>query len=294
MTPSVSGRPGPSRHTRRAVVVTLGAALAGTVAPPALAGTARGRHTPPPLRQAHAHNDYEHPRPLADALAHGFTSVEADIWLVGEKLLVAHDPVGLDPRRTLAALYLDPLLRRVRANGGRVYRGYGRGFQLLIDIKSAGDPTYRALSRELRRYREILTVCADGRVRTGAVTAVVSGDRAARGPMEAERVRYAGYDGRPADLGTAVPASFLPLVSDNWGQNFRWQGVGPMPEAERAALRRIVRQAHAEHRRVRFWATPDLPGPARDAVWRELLAAGVDHLNTDDLAGLEAFLRAVR
>ncbi|MGK5640556.1 phosphatidylinositol-specific phospholipase C/glycerophosphodiester phosphodiesterase family protein [Streptomyces sp. URMC 126] len=294
MTPFAPGRTGPSRHTRRAVVVTLGAALAGTVAPPALAGTAPGRHTRPPLRQAHAHNDYEHPRPLHDALAHGFTSVEADIWLVGGRLLVAHDITGLDPRRTLAALYLEPLLRRVRANGGRVHPGYDRPCQLLIDIKSAGDATYRALSRELRRYREILTVCSAGRVRPGAVTAVVSGDRVARGPMEAERVRYAFYDGRLTDLGTTAPASFLPLVSDNWAQHFRWQGVGPMPAEERAALRRIVRQAHAERRRVRFWATPDLPGSARDAVWRELRAAGVDHLNTDDLAGLEAFLRAAR
>jgi len=35
-----------------------------------------------------------------------------------------------------------------------------------------------------------------------------------------------------------------------------------------------------------------VPGPQRDAVWGELLAAGVDHLNTDDLAGLEVFLDA--
>lgn len=42
---------------------------------------------------------------------------------------------------------------------------------------------------------------------------------------------------------------------------------------------------------MRFWATPDTPGPERDAVWAELLAAGVDHLNTDDLAGLARFLR---
>lgn len=27
-------------------------------------------------------------------------------------------------------------------------------------------------------------------------------------------------------------------------------------------------------------------------LWGELLAAGIDHLNTDDLAGLEAFLDA--
>ena len=38
---------------------------------------------------------------------------------------------------------------------------------------------------------------------------------------------------------------------------------------------------------MRFWATPDDP-----AVWRELVDAGVDLLNADDLAGLERFLRS--
>jgi glycerophosphoryl diester phosphodiesterase len=42
---------------------------------------------------------------------------------------------------------------------------------------------------------------------------------------------------------------------------------------------------------VRFWATPDTPGAAREALWDELAAAGVDYLNTDDLHGLEDFLR---
>jgi hypothetical protein len=41
---------------------------------------------------------------------------------------------------------------------------------------------------------------------------------------------------------------------------------------------------------VRFWGTPDDPGPARDAVWREILAVGVDLISTDDLDGLEEFL----
>ncbi|CAM5609451.1 hypothetical protein SALBM135S_07262 [Streptomyces alboniger] len=91
---------------------------------------------------------------------------------------------------------------------------------------------------------------------------------------------------------TPAPASLIPLISDNWSLNFTWQGTGPIPPAERDKLRGIVFAAHARGQRVRFWATPDLPGPRRDAVWGELLAAGVDHLNTDDLAGLEAFLDA--
>ncbi|PAU47094.1 hypothetical protein CK936_20540 [Streptomyces albireticuli] len=294
--------PAASPRTRRAAVVTLGAALAGAFAGPALAApTPRveadaeaeaRRLAGPPLGRAHAHNDYEHPHPLADALSHGFGSVEADIWLVGGKLLVAHDASGLDPTRTLESLYLEPLLRRVRAGHGRVYEGYDLSLQLLVDIKTAGAPTYRELARHLRRYRSMLSSCVGERVRRGAVTAVVSGDRGARVPMATERVRRAFYDARLADLGTGVPASFAPLVSDNWNTKFSWQGVGPMPGPERAELARVVSLAHAEHRRVRFWATPDRPGPAREAVWRELLAAGADHLNTDDLAGLEAFLRA--
>jgi hypothetical protein len=121
---------------------------------------------------------------------------------------------------------------------------------------------------------------------------VISGDRAARGPLEAQGTRYAFYDGRLDDLGTAAPASFAPLVSANWAATFGWLGAGPFPRAERDRLRTLVTAAHREGRRIRFWATPDLPGPEREAVWSELLAAGVDHLNTDDLAGLERFLRA--
>ena len=51
-----------------------------------------------PLTKAHAHNDYEHNRPLYDALDHGFTSVESDVWLVDGELLVAHDRGRCEPR----------------------------------------------------------------------------------------------------------------------------------------------------------------------------------------------------
>ena len=84
----------------------------------------------------------------------------------------------------------------------------------------------------------------------------------------------------------------MPLVSDNWTKHFTWLGVGPMPESERAKLHQIVQRSHAAGYDVRFWATPDLAGPARDAVWSELVAADVDALNTDDLAGLQSFLLA--
>ncbi|MFI9804018.1 phosphatidylinositol-specific phospholipase C/glycerophosphodiester phosphodiesterase family protein [Streptomyces sp. NPDC052301] len=279
--------------TRRRALTTLGAALAGTFAVPASRALAGGRERHPnPLWRAHAHNDYEHPRPLYDALDHRFGSVEADIFLVGDQLLIGHDASELDPTRTLESLYLDPLAARVRTGHGSVYRGRHRPLQLLIDIKTEGSTTYLELDRHLRRYPHLFTRYAHGRVHPGPVTAVISGDRAARVPMEAQTERRAFYDGRLTDLGSPAPASFISLISDNWTLNFTWSGEGPIPDAERQKLRSITAAAHARGQQVRFWATPDTAGPARDALWTELLAAGVDYLNTDDLAGLQAFLDA--
>ncbi|GAA0624057.1 glycerophosphodiester phosphodiesterase [Kribbella sandramycini] len=241
------------------------------------------------LPAAHAHNDYEHRRPLQDALARGFSSVEADVWLVDGELLVAHDLENVVPGRTLESLYLKPLAERVRANHGRVYR-HGGDFQLLIDIKSDGPSTYAAIDKALSKYRGISTIFAHGRVFKGAVTSVISGNRPLD-VLKAQKLRYAGYDGRLADLNSGMPASLMPLVSDNWTNHFTWTGTGPMPAAERAKLHTIVTTAHRAGYRLRFWATPDTRGAAREALWTELTTAGVDHLNTDDLHGLESFLR---
>ncbi|MEU0970553.1 phosphatidylinositol-specific phospholipase C/glycerophosphodiester phosphodiesterase family protein [Streptomyces sp. NPDC005917] len=277
--------------SRRRALTTLGAALAGAVALPGAQAWAGGGHRGPrPLWRAHAHNDYEHTHPLFDALGHRFGSVEADIFLVGDQLLIGHTADDLDPSRTLESLYLEPLAAIVKANHGSVYRGWREPLQLLIDIKTEGSSTYLELDRHLRRYNHLFTTYAHGRVIPGAVTNVISGDRAARTPMEAQTVRRAFYDGRLTDLGTSAPASFVPLISDNWTLNFTWLGEGDFPAAERQKLRGIIQKAHANGQKVRFWATPDVAGPARDALWSELLAADVDYFNTDDLAGLEAFL----
>ena len=118
---------------------------------------------------------------------------------------------------------------------------------------------------------------------------VVSGNR----PLELMRsqpVRYAGYDGRLTDLDSDAPADLIPLISDQWSRHFTWRGDGPMPPQERQKLSDIVQKAHAKGRLVRFWATPDVRSAGREAVWRELLSAGVDLLNSDDLKGLQEFL----
>lgn len=242
-----------------------------------------------PLERAHAHNDYEHDRPLLDALDHGFTSAEADVWLVGDELYIGHD--GPDFTRTLANTYLKPLARRFRENGGSIYPHWKTAFRLMIDVKSDGPATWPVIERELARFPELMTTYRRGRVLPGAVTAVVSGNRDLPA-MQAAIVRRSFYDGRLGDLTSGLPSTLMAMVSDNWTRHFTWEGVGTMPELERAELRSIVATAHRNGYDVRFWATPDAPGDARTAIWRELLAAGVDAINTDDLAGLQEFLLA--
>ena len=246
-----------------------------------------------PLAQAHAHNDYRHDRPLHDALAHGFTGVEADVFLVEGDLYVAHDRHEITPERTLRSLYLDPLRERVRQNGGNVYRDPGAPGQvtLLIDFKSEAVSTYKVLDRILAEYRDIFTSFGPGGRTDKAVLAVISGNRPYE-LMASQKVRYAGYDGRLSDLASEAPADLMPLISDRWPTHFTWRGVGEMPDAERRKLREIVQTAHKKGRRIRFWATPDNPSPARESLWRELVSAAVDMLNTDDLEGLQQFLLA--
>ena len=254
------------------------------------ADDACGSESVSPLARAHAHNDYEHERPLFDALEQGFSSVEADIWLVDGELRVAHDLENAQPGRTIEALYLEPLAELVRANGGTVHPCFQHSLQLLVDIKSEGAPTYRALHSVLERYADIMSVFTWGTARERAVTAVISGNR----PLELmarQFVRYAAYDGRSSDLGTDADAAFIPLVSDNWTNLFTWTGAGEFPAAEQQKLQDFVAAAHESGRRVRFWATPEDPA-TREAIWSALIAAGVDYINTDDLAGLRTFLLA--
>lgn len=236
-----------------------------------------------PLRQAHAHNDYAHKRPLFDALEQGFCGVEADVYLVDGELLVGHERRELRPGRTLEKLYLAPLRERVRANGGHVYRD-GPNFYLLIDVKTAAKPTYAAVDKQLARYSDMLSVTRGGKFQAGAVTVVISGNRDQE-TMMTQKVRYAGIDGRPSDLDADVPAHQLPWISASWGSVFRWKGDGPMPASERDKLRAFVAKAHKHGRMVRFWATPEKP-----EVWKELLAAKVDLINTDRLVELRRFL----
>jgi hypothetical protein len=258
-----------------------------------------------PVPRTHAHNDYLHPRPLLDALSHGFVGVEADVFLVGTDLRVSHNAVpDWTKVPTLQDAYLKPLADQAKRHKSRGVYADGTRLLLLVDIKTEAVATYRRLHEMLAefqsahpglftRYRKA-DATSRYDVAPGAVDVVISGNRP-RAFMAAQDERYAGYDGRLADVGPdARPddaPEFVPLVSDNWNTVFtgdaRWNGAGPVPAATKAKLEKLVADVHAEGKRLRFWNLPK-DGPN---VWGPLYDAGVDLINTDDLAGLAKYVR---
>lgn len=241
-------------------------------------------HRSAPLENAHAHNDYLHKRPLIDALDHGFTSIEADVFPVDGQLLVAHTFLELSKDKTLEGLYLNPLRDIAKRNGGRIY-GDGKPIILLVDIKTKGVEAYALLDSLLQSYDDIVSSHLDGKFLEKAVTIIISGDRP-RAEIEKSNPRYAAIDGRLADLELAPSASLVPLISDNWGNHFKYRGEGDMPAAEREKLAAIVKKCHEQGRRLRFWATPE-----SSILWTELQNAGIDLIGADDLEALQKHLQ---
>jgi glycerophosphoryl diester phosphodiesterase len=231
---------------------------------------------PTPLIQAHSHNDYTHPRPLAEALECGFGSVEADVVLVDGQLLIAHKREEVTPGRTLESLYLEPLRKRIATHGARVYRN-GPPLTLLVDFKSDADPTYAALKRRLRKYRDLLD--------NGALRIVLTGNRPPPAALANESAPHIHIDGVLAESDGDWSLDLMPQINVQWTKQFQWRGPGAMTSLERTKLRELVKHVHAKGRQIRFWEAPDQP-----RAWRELLDAGVDLINTDDVRGLRNFL----
>jgi Glycerophosphoryl diester phosphodiesterase family len=224
----------------------------------------------------HAHNDYAHDRPLLDALDLGFCSVEADVVLSQGELFIAHEEEAIEPSRTLESLYLEPLDQRIEDLGAA--RRDGGTLILLVDVKTDATATYLALHELLGRF-DFITTISDGVVTRKAVDVVISGNRDPE-LMAAQSVRFAGYDGRLADIASDAPAHLMPMISDDWYDHFVFSGVGEPGDQDRRLLEDSVRDSHDKGRLLRFWGTLDEP-----LMWQALFDAHVDLINTDDLEG---------
>lgn len=239
------------------------------------------------LYKAFAHNDYRHKRPLFDALENGFSYIEADIYLRGNKLIVSHILPFLKRNRTLEELYLNPLLSYTHSKQpSEVNSIYP--ITLMIDIKSNPAKTFPALIQLLEKYRHILSYKKDGKLIEGKVTIVISGRKPSFQFLKLqnnfifldEDLRRIGYP----DVGSANM-----IASCKYSEILRWKGKGPISQREKDILIDYVQLAHQKGYKVRLWASPE-----KKNVWDELLKCNVDLINTNKLVKLRNYLVSER
>ena len=239
-----------------------------------------------PLPNAFAHNDYSHKRPLHDALANGYTNVEADVFLMGKNLVVAHINPFFKANRNLEKLYLQPLLEQIIDNDGQVYKNYDQPIILLIDIKTEANSTYAKLKTLLEKYRPILTSYDNGQITLGAVTIVLSGHKPNKIlASETSRLAFIDTDLRQARRSKDTSNNVFTMASCKYSKLVKWNGMGLFPQKEKERLQSYVDIAHTRGEKVRLWASPE-----NQAVWGQLLSCGVDLINTNKLVALKQFL----
>jgi len=230
---------------------------------------------------AHSHNDYEHERPLLDALDNRCYSVEADIWLVDGKILVSHNEGNY--KGGLKELYLDPL-QKMADEKGSVF-GDGETIYLWLDIKDPRPELRTALQELLDRY-SMFTVYTDKEIKAGAVTAILTGDAESKTQfVEQFPVRKFCRDSnyyKPED--PKADNRWL-WYAPNWKNYINWNGEGEIAPDQYAKLVDMVNDAHAKGRKIRFWSVPD-----KTSYWKLALETGIDQINTDKLADLNLFL----
>ncbi|WP_051663886.1 phosphatidylinositol-specific phospholipase C/glycerophosphodiester phosphodiesterase family protein [Dyadobacter crusticola] len=227
--------------------------------------------------QAHSHNDYTRRKPFFDAYEQQFGSIEADLYLVQDSLYVAHEMKEINPKKTFAALYLQPILEQAGKNSGKIYP-QDMPLQLLIDLKTPGEETLAALIKQLEPHKAIFAP-------EGSVKIVISGNVPEPAKFESYPA-FIYFDGRPEINYTPAQMHKIGLISQAFQKYSRWNGEGAIPEKEKKNLMKMINQVHDMGKKVRIWATPD-----NINSWRTLMSMNVDYLNTDKVREMGDYLR---
>ena len=229
--------------------------------------------------RVHSHNDYAQKRPFWGAYEAGADSIEADVFLEGGELLVAHSRKELKKENTLRRLYLEPLRTVFRKNDGRV-RANGKPLQLVIDLKS-GKPALDALLAMIERegFRE----CFDIAKNPAAARLSVGGDISEIKDFLSypDYVFFSVPSSRKMDDGQYRRVSW---ISDYARIYTKWRS-GAMAEDDKKKIRDAAAQAHAKGVPYRLWGFPD-----HAEAWRLSRELGLDYLNTDHPDAVAAFL----
>jgi len=220
----------------------------------------------------HSHNDYERREPLFNALRHEAFTIEADVYLAGGKLAVAHDKKDIDTSRTLSSLYLDPLDSLFKQHRGSATQNKSYRPTLAIDIKADGPAVLRAIVELVKLKPQVF----DRRKNKNAVQIIISGDRGPIGQWTTYP-SFIMFDGRPVEQYDSKTLSRVLTVSDSYARYSRNN------QLDTAMLVNMIQKAHSKNKLVRIWGAPDVP-----ATWMLFRRLGIDIINTDNVAECRA------
>jgi len=225
------------------------------------------------LPRAHSHNDYEQLHPCSDAIAARVSSIEADLWLEGEKVMVAHDRGKW--RGDFETLYLKPLNGLWERDALPV--GPDGVFLLWLDLKDASPGLRSRLHELLEAYP--FTKARDERHQ--AVQVIVTGNAMAKESFVKEYPSaVVTRDSNTFSEEDAEGSPEWSWYAVNWKTVAEGDGIAEITPERREKLRVLVAKVHAKGRKLRLWNHP-----AGLEFWEMAAAAGVDRLGTDRLPG---------
>jgi hypothetical protein len=221
----------------------------------------------------HSHNDYAQQNPFHTAYLNKVDQIEADLFLVGDSLIVAHSKRELKPSNTLYNLYLKPIAVAFTKHKGKVSEDKHYTFSLMIDIKEKWSDVYPVLQKEIEKYGNLF----DRSSSKNAIQIVISGSRPDHVSFPSFP-KWVYFDGLPNMQYSKKELKRITMISDNFANYTKWRGVGEIPAADKAKLSAAIVQAHKLHKPIRFWGAPDT-----EACWSQLAALGTDIINTDKI-----------
>lgn len=223
----------------------------------------------------HAHNDYEKPEPLFNALLNKAFTIEADVY-PGAGLFVAHDKKDIRPDRTLLSMYLQPIILLFAQHHGNISDDTAYAPTLMIDIKKSSAEVIAELIKLLAPQREVF----DRIVNAHAVQIVLSGERGSINDWN-KLPAYILFDGRPYENYDSTTFKRVAFISDSY---INYASPGDSLEIK---LKQVVAATHSKGKLLRLWAIPD-----NETGWQRLFNVGTDIINTDKVAECRKYFPA--
>lgn len=223
--------------------------------------------------KVHSHNDYVQSKPLFTAYEARADQIEADVFLIGDSLIVAHSKKEIDAKNTLNKLYLDPINLFFNKNNGKVSADKKYTFSLMIDVKENWDAVYSVLKREIEKYGDVFNRSKN----KYAIQIVISGSRPADSTFHTYP-NWLFFDGLPNISYAKKDLERISMISDNFSKYSKWKGSGFINGDDAQKLSTIIKQAKQLKKPVRFWGAPDT-----EDSWINQINLGVGIINTDNV-----------